>query len=264
MNYTRLGFSLFSILLISLSLSGQANSQTVATAPAPAKTEKQWQQWYVYSLNSIPKGIYREEFHLDPADGSAVVYHKITERDDTQMKETTVVSTAMNDIKFTPVRFYVKQKYIVTKRLMSRYFIFEGVEDSGNVGIRIHDSEVDGDPAQILLPSNGGKYIFGAFLPMFLNKLREANKITIAQNNVFQILLEEGESSKFRFSEVSVKLGDKIVAYDNDHCHVYRVEFDKIPSKWYVSEKGKLCRMEIPKHGVNLKMVSEQKAKSYL
>lgn len=230
----------------------------------PVKTKKLWKQWYTYSLNGAPKGIYREEFHEDPQTGEVVVYQKINERTDSHLKSTTVISTANNDIDFSPVKFYVKQKFLISKGMMSQYKIFEGVESSGNVGVRIHDSNIDSDPQQLMLAKKD-KFVFGAFLPMYLSKLRATKRMTDTNKATFSVLLEEGDNSKFQFNKIEALVSKQSsITFDAMECFAYDVIFDSIPSVWWISASGKLCQMQINEHGVLLKMATQSEAKSYL
>ena len=216
-----------------------------------------WVSWYNYFRADQKFSYFREARSFRPNSGEIVLNTDIWERSTSGLDKVEIYSIALDDKKYTPVSFYVK-RVTHTKNVT----ITEGILSGKDIGVRVHSSVTRGLPQTAIIKIDK-QMILSGYMAMFLNKKFSMGKMKIAQNYIFNAVLEEGAKGIFDPKAVMAIATDNIIKVMGLTCREYLVNFDKISQRWWIANNGQLCQQHIAKYNIVVKLVPENEARKF-
>lgn len=223
-----------------------------AKQPAKPQNKILWSQWYTITNNNLPQMYLLEEAELRPKEGQVSISQRYWEKMPSGViQEYYIGSVAKDDKNYSPVAFFVEH-YNPSSKVDGR--VREGALSVKSSGLGITPQKI-----HVKLEKNT---ILSNFLSLFLARQRKEQNGAGA--NFYSVILEDGYAGVYQldtgsalFTKDQKKIGDSL-------C--YRVEntFQSIPTTWWITEQGKICRISVPSHGRTQEAVTEKEALSFL
>jgi hypothetical protein len=215
-----------------------------------------WTQWYVFYVKDIPAGYYSEEVQDYKKDNEIHVNQHFWEKDESGMKESFLGLVAKKDDKLSPLAFYIEKKSASSSENV------EGRVKQNRLSVQVKRqglANAKPDKREIILKKDT---IFSSFFSQFL--ALNAKKHRGGKPFEFSAVLEDNNDDNYSPRNGKAELLAEKINVHGEVCYKANLTYFKIPSIWWVSEKGKLCQELAPTLNVKILAVTEAEAKAAL
>ncbi len=214
-----------------------------------------WKKWYAYSVNDIVQGYYEEEAEIDTIKKQLQLNQHWWEKSLTGKfnKETFIGATSSSEKNLKPIAFYVEKR---EGNLTENY---EGRFKNNKLFINIKKIGTNGEEStkkQFNIKSD-------TFLSsMFSYFLAQKGKAQQRKPFAYNAILEDNTDASFSPQEGKAQLLAVTEKIENVDCFKAELTILNIPSIWWITKNGRLCKAISPTIGTKITTIPEQEAKA--
>lgn len=229
----------------------------IALLPALAQSAENktlWNEWYLYSVGGEAKGYFEETLERRPGEKQLAITQKWVEKDGpTGGRSETYIGSVVQDSKaLKPVAFFSERTG------PQKSYKIDGRVKSGKLTITFTPIQPKGKPSRKSVKVLPGLH-FSNFVPLLLAYADPAKGAV-----EFEALVEDAQDGRFGSRSGRADILGVTKKINDAACRKAIVEFDGIAGEWWFTPEGKLCEMQVPSSGSQLRRVTRAEAEKAL